>query len=74
MSPSLRGASVSRVFARKIATTMSLPTIAKIAAAGSTLATLPERFDIDVAEDLDRFLAGARDASGELPALLRGWQ
>jgi rSAM/selenodomain-associated transferase 1 len=49
-------------------------TVAKIAAAGSTLATLPERSDIDVAEDLERFLAGARDANGELPALLRGWQ
>ncbi|MCU1228189.1 MAG: uncharacterized protein JWO97_1073 [Acidobacteria bacterium] len=49
-------------------------TVAKIADAGATLATLPERSDIDVAEDLDRFIAGARDASGELPALLRGWQ
>jgi rSAM/selenodomain-associated transferase 1 len=49
-------------------------TVAKIAAAGATLATLPERSDIDVAEDLDRFIAGARDASGELPALLRGWE
>ena len=49
-------------------------TVAKIATAGATLATLPERSDIDVAEDLDRFIAGARDASGELPALLRGWE
>ncbi|MEA2572371.1 MAG: uncharacterized protein QOI24_4372 [Acidobacteriota bacterium] len=49
-------------------------TVAKIATAGATLATLPERSDIDVAEDLDRFIAVARDASGELPALLRGWE
>jgi rSAM/selenodomain-associated transferase 1 len=49
-------------------------TVAKIATAGATLATLPERSDIDVAEDLDRFIAGARDANGELPALLRGWE
>jgi len=49
-------------------------TVAKIAEANATMATLPPRSDIDVAEDLDRFRAEASDATGELPNLLRGWQ
>jgi rSAM/selenodomain-associated transferase 1 len=45
-------------------------TVAKIAAANATLALLPPRFDIDVAEDLDRFMA--LDVNGELATLLKG--
>lgn len=37
----------------------------------NTTAMLPERYDIDVLEDLQRFANDHRDADGELPRLLR---
>lgn len=49
-------------------------TVSKIAAANATMAELPQRSDIDVAEDLDRFIANAVNVNGELPKLLKGWR
>lgn len=45
-------------------------TVGRIAASGRTMALLPERFDINTAEDLERFGAAGHD--GELGQLLRG--
>jgi len=47
-------------------------TMARIAANENTVAMLPERFDIDVLEDLRRFAAQPGD--GELARLVRGWE
>jgi rSAM/selenodomain-associated transferase 1 len=48
-------------------------TLAKIAAANATVAQLPPRRDIDVADDLDAFRAESANANGALAALLKGW-
>lgn len=48
-------------------------TMEKIRAFGNTVATLPVRSDIDVADDLQRFAAEMNGAQGELPRLLREW-
>jgi len=47
-------------------------TLRKIAALERTVALLPERYDIDVAADLERYAAG--DHGGELARVLRGSQ
>jgi rSAM/selenodomain-associated transferase 1 len=47
-------------------------TLARIAAAQQTVAMLPERYDIDVEEDLARYAGEASD--GALGALLREWE
>lgn len=46
-------------------------TIERIGQRGTTVAVLPERFDIDVQEDLARF--AAEQSKGELANLLRQW-
>jgi uncharacterized protein len=47
-------------------------TLARIAAAQQTVALLPERYDIDVEEDLRRYAASR--AEGALGELLRKWE
>ena len=47
-------------------------TLRKIAALERTVALLPERYDIDVAADLERYAAGEHE--GELARVLRGSQ
>jgi hypothetical protein len=46
-------------------------TLARIAQSKQTVALLPERYDIDVEEDLRRY--AAEGEGGELGELLRGW-
>jgi uncharacterized protein len=46
-------------------------TLERIASIGGTVALLPERYDLDVVEDLKRYLAEERD--GELSRVLREW-
>lgn len=46
-------------------------TVARIAALQQTVATLPERYDIDVEEDLVRYASDVSE--GELAGLLREW-
>jgi glycosyltransferase A (GT-A) superfamily protein (DUF2064 family) len=46
-------------------------TLAKLRELERTVALLPERYDIDVEEDLQRYAAGGND--GELAELLRTW-
>jgi uncharacterized protein len=46
-------------------------TMQKIAALERTVALLPERYDLDVAADLERYVADGHD--GELGKLLREW-
>jgi uncharacterized protein len=48
-------------------------TLERIEAAQNTVAVLPERYDIDVIEDLQRFARDYGRAEGELPRLLREW-
>ena len=48
-------------------------TIDRIRGWQNTTAMLPERYDIDVMEDLQRFANDNRDTDGELPRLLRAW-
>lgn len=48
-------------------------TLERIRDREQTTALLPERYDIDVIEDLQRFAAEQREAEGELPKLLRAW-
>jgi hypothetical protein len=45
----------------------------QIRAWGNTMAMLPQRYDIDVIDDLQRFAAESGGADGELPRLLRAW-
>jgi uncharacterized protein len=51
--------------------TVLAETMNKIAALERTVALLPERYDIDVVSDLERFVADGHD--GELGRLLREW-
>ena len=46
-------------------------TLSRIAASQQTIAILPERYDIDVEDDLRRFAADGD--GGELGSLLREW-
>lgn len=46
-------------------------TLARIEACGATVALLPERWDIDVAADLERFAREHGEGDGALPRLLR---
>jgi rSAM/selenodomain-associated transferase 1 len=48
-------------------------TLERIREWGHTTALLPARYDIDVVEDLKRFVTEARDTDGELAKLLRAW-
>ena len=48
-------------------------TLDRIGAAQNTMAMLPARYDIDVAEDLERFAREHAQANGDLPRLLREW-
>jgi len=50
--------------------TVLAATLQRIASIGRTVALLPERYDIDTAEDLMRYIAEGRD--GELSRVLRG--
>jgi rSAM/selenodomain-associated transferase 1 len=52
--------------------TVFAATMAKIGGDEHTVAVLPQRPDIDVVEDLQRFAAGAGD--GELARLVRDWE
>lgn len=52
--------------------TVLATTMKKIAALERTVALLPERYDIDVVEDLKRYVAEGRD--GELARVLEDWQ
>src|SRR5437764_2361189 len=67
------GAFDSRVFAGVEWGSSSVlrETLARIAAAQQTVAMLPERYDIDVEDDLRRF--AAEGDGGELGTLLREW-
>lgn len=51
--------------------TVLAETLQRIAAIGRTVALLPERYDIDVADDLKRYIAEQRE--GELARVLKEW-
>jgi rSAM/selenodomain-associated transferase 1 len=51
--------------------TVLAATLQRIASLNQTVALLPERYDIDVVEDLKRYIAGERE--GELARVLRDW-
>jgi rSAM/selenodomain-associated transferase 1 len=51
--------------------TVLAATLERIASVGRTVAVLPERYDIDLVEDLKRYLAEERE--GELSRVLREW-
>jgi rSAM/selenodomain-associated transferase 1 len=48
-------------------------TLDRIRGQEHTVALLPERYDIDVVEDLQRFALEIGSSDGELPRLLRAW-